>query len=246
MHIDLWTLGLQTINVLVLVWILGRFFFRPVTAMIAARQVAATEALDEAQAAKAEAAAEVAKAKEEAASLTAARTDILQKAVAEAEKEKAALLAAARTEAKTLRDAAHADIDRARQSEEMAEADHACRLAVDIAARLFEKLPAEARVMSFIDGLVAGVAALPDATRTGIGADGVPVCIKAARDLTEAEKEACRAKLAQTLGRPISVAVAVDPVLIAGLEIDTPHAVVRNSFRADLDRIAAGLTRHDH
>jgi len=36
-----------------------------------------------------------------------------------------------------------------------------------------------------------------------------------------------------------------DPDLIAGLELETPHAVVRNSFRGDLARIAEELTRHD-
>jgi F-type H+-transporting ATPase subunit b len=41
MKIDWWTLGLQTINILVLVWILSRFLFRPVSDMIAARQAAA-------------------------------------------------------------------------------------------------------------------------------------------------------------------------------------------------------------
>jgi F-type H+/Na+-transporting ATPase subunit beta len=36
----------------------------------------------------------------------------------------------------------------------------------------------------------------------------------------------------------------VDPGLIAGLELETPHAVVRNSFRADLSRIVEELTGH--
>ncbi len=245
MHIDWWTLGLQTVNILVLVWILSRFLFRPVSAMIAARQKAAAQALTEARAAKDEATAEVAKAKEETAWFAASRTDLMKKAVAEAGKEKDFLLAAARKEAEALRAAAKAEIEQARQGEEIAEADRASRLAVDIAARLFEKLPPESRVMAFIDGLAEGVSALPEATRAGIGADGAPVRLKAVRALTDAETEACRAKLAEVLGRPVEIAVEADPNLIAGLEIDAPHAEVRNSFRADLDRIAAELMRHD-
>ena len=35
MQIDWWTLGLQTINVLILVWILSRFLFRPVADIVA-------------------------------------------------------------------------------------------------------------------------------------------------------------------------------------------------------------------
>ena len=36
MTIDWWTLGIQAVNVVILVWLLGRFFWRPVAAMIAA------------------------------------------------------------------------------------------------------------------------------------------------------------------------------------------------------------------
>jgi F-type H+-transporting ATPase subunit b len=38
MHIDWWTLALQTVNALVLIWILTRFFFHPVMNIIAKRQ----------------------------------------------------------------------------------------------------------------------------------------------------------------------------------------------------------------
>ena len=41
MHIDWSTLALQTINVLILVWILARFLFRPVREIIAKRQAKA-------------------------------------------------------------------------------------------------------------------------------------------------------------------------------------------------------------
>lgn len=245
MQIDWWTLGLQAINVLVLVWILARYLFRPVAAMIAERQSATAQLLDEARAAKAEVAAEKQKARDEAARLAGARQGILQAATAEAATEKAALLTTARAEADQLRAAAAAEIARARESEATAAADQASRLAVDIASKILTRLPDAVRVDGFIDGLAAGVAALPEATRAEIGADGAPVRPRAARPLTEAEAESCRATLGRALGRPVEIAAEADPGLIAGLEIDAPHAVVRNSFRADLDRLAAELTRHD-
>ena len=55
MHIDLWTLGLQAINVLVLVWLLARFLFRPLTAIIAQRRQATETLLADATAARAQA-----------------------------------------------------------------------------------------------------------------------------------------------------------------------------------------------
>ena len=41
MTIDWWTLGLQTINVLILIWLLAHFFWRPVAGMIEQRRAAA-------------------------------------------------------------------------------------------------------------------------------------------------------------------------------------------------------------
>lgn len=243
MQIDWWTLGLQAVNVLVLLWLLSRFLFTPVAAMVKERQAAIAKALDEARSTRAEAQADLDKAREETAHLAEARTAGLKAAASEAEAEKASIIAAARAEAGKLREAAEADIARARGSEQAAVSDRASRLAVDIAAKLFARLPDEARISGFAEGLAQGLAALPEESRAGIGADGAPIRIKAPRALTEAETQACRARLADVLGRPVDIHVDTDPALIAGLEIDTPHAVVRNSFRADLERIAAALTQ---
>src|SRR5271157_3874975 len=58
MHIDWWTLALQAVNALVLIWLLAHFLFRPVVDAIAARQKAAGQLLADAKAAKAAAEAE--------------------------------------------------------------------------------------------------------------------------------------------------------------------------------------------
>jgi F-type H+-transporting ATPase subunit b len=50
MQIDWWTLGLQTVNALVLIWLLAHFLFRPVVDAIAGRQKAAGQLLADAQA----------------------------------------------------------------------------------------------------------------------------------------------------------------------------------------------------
>ena len=50
MRIDWWTLALQTVNVLVLIWILGRFFFRPVMDIVVKRQQEANKLLADAAA----------------------------------------------------------------------------------------------------------------------------------------------------------------------------------------------------
>jgi len=243
MRIDWWTLGLQAVNLLVLVWILHRFLFRPITAMIAARQKAVAGLLDDAAARKAGAEAERAKAEAEVAATAAARREILEAAAAEAAQHTEALLAEAKIAADERRAANDAALAAARESATAEMHRQAGRLAVDIAARLLDRLPAEARIAGFVDGLAAAIADLPEATRNGIAMDGAPVAVKAPRALTVAETEACAVAFARSLGRPVELAVTVDPGLVAGLEIETPHAVVRNSLRADLNRIAAELTR---
>lgn len=244
MQIDWWTLGLQTVNALVLVWILSRLLFRPVAAMIEDRRAAAARLLDEAGAARAAADAERHKVQLEAANLAEARGKAMKRAAEEAGAEKQEMLAAARAEADRQKAAAAADIARARHEAAAAASDRASRLALDIAAKLLSRLPDEARVAGFIDGLAESVSALPEAVRTAMGADGSPIRLKAARELGAGEAQACRERLSRALGHPVEIAPVVDPDLIAGLEIDMPHAAVRNSFRADLDRIAATLRQN--
>uniref|UniRef100_A0A2A3JMX8 Uncharacterized protein n=1 Tax=Alloyangia mangrovi TaxID=1779329 RepID=A0A2A3JMX8_9RHOB len=69
--------------------------------------------------------------------------------------------------------------------------------------------------------------------------------VRAAQALSPEEAGLLKSRLAEVLGREIEIALTTDPSLIAGLELDAPHAVVRNHFRADLDRIRQELLRHD-
>jgi F-type H+-transporting ATPase subunit b len=245
MQIDWWTLALQAINALVLIWLLAHFLFRPVVDISAARQKAAGQLLTNAQAAKAAAETERDKAAAETVRLAEHRAEALKAAEAEAATAKAALVAAAQAEADKLRAAAKAEIEAERRTEALAAEDRAGRLAVDIAGKLLDRLPREARVAAFIDGIATGLAELPQGTRAPLGADGASVRLTAARTVTPQEVETCRKALAAVLGHPVLLEVSVEPELIAGLELEAPHTVVRNSFRADLIRLKSELVHHD-
>ena len=245
MQIDWWTLGLQAVNALVLIWLLAHFLFRPVVSAIAVRQKAAGQLLADAKAAKAAAEGERDKAAAETVHLVEHRSEALKAAEAEAATAKSALLAAAQADADKLRAAAKAEIEAERRTEAQTAEDRAGRLAVDIAGKLLDRLPREARVAAFIDGIATGLAQLPEGTRASLGADGTSVRLTAARAVTPQEVEACRKALVGVLGHPVLLEVAVEPELIAGLELEAPHAVVRNSFRADLIRLRSELVHHD-
>ena len=245
MRIDWWTLGLQAINALVLVWLLGRFLFRPIARILAERQAAADRIVAEAEAAKEAADAARAQAEAEAEELAASRNAMIKAATEDAEKQKATMLEAARADADRLRSEARAEIAKAQKAAEDATDARAAQLAVDLAAKLLERLPDSARIAGFVDGLAEGVTALPEDLRKGLGVNGAPIAIAAARPLTDAERTLLRDALGKALGRDVAIDVTVAPDLIAGLELSDAHAEIRNSFGADLERLQASLTRHD-
>jgi F-type H+-transporting ATPase subunit b len=245
MQIDWSTLGLQAVNAAVLIWLLAHFLFRPVVDAIAARQKAAGQLLADAQAAKAAAETERNKAAAEAARLAQHRSEALKATEAEAAAAKATLLVTAQADADKLRATAKAQIEAERRTEALAAEDRAARLAVDITAKLLDRLPREARVSAFINGIATGLAKLPEGTRASVGADGTSIRVTIAREATPQEVEDCRNALAHALGHPVAVEVSVDPTLIAGIELEAAHAVVRNSFRADLIRLKSELVNHD-
>jgi len=246
MHIDWWTLGLQGINVLVLIWLLARFLFRPVAKIVAERQQAAAALMADAQAAKAGALREQESAGREHARLLQERGQMLDAAGAEAAKLKLTLDAAAHAEAVQLRATAQSEIDAARRNAALAQGEQATQLALEVAAKLLDRLPPEARIAGFIDGLASELAKLPESTRAQLGADGTGLTLIAPRTLSAAELALCRAELTRVLGRELPLQLAVDPALIAGLELEAPHAIVRNSFRDDLAHLKTELLAHDH
>jgi F-type H+-transporting ATPase subunit b len=244
MRIDWWTLGLQTVNVLILVAILARFLFRPVMAVMDERRAAAAKVLSDAEAEKAKATSARKSAEAESDRIAASRDAVLRQAAEDGNAQREAALAAAKEDADQVRAAAETEMRWVRAAEEAAASDRSARLAVDVAGKLMERLPDSARVDGFIDGLAEALASLPEASRDGFGASDTPR-LTTPRPLTAAEAQSCHDAFARALGHPVNFAVVVDAAVIAGLELETPHAVVRNSFREDLKRIVEELTRHD-
>lgn len=245
MHIDWWTLGLQTVNALVLVWLLARFLFKPVARMVAERQRAAAALMNDAAAARDAAVNDQKQAAAELERLAQQHAHLLDAASTEAAALKVSLEQAAHADADRLRGAAQAEIDAMRRDAAQADADRASRFALDITARLLDRLPQEARVTGFIEGLVGELAKLPADTRAQLAADGGALRLIVPRALQPDELAACRMALARVLGREPPLQVTVDATVLAGLELEAPHAIVRNSFRNDLANLKTELLAHD-
>ncbi|CAO3431614.1 F0F1 ATP synthase subunit B family protein [Azospirillum endophyticum] len=247
MHIDGWTILLQAVNFLILVWLLRRFLYRPVLAVIAERQAATERVRTEGEGARQ--AAEAARRDLEAQRITlsAERDRLIAAARAEAEAERTALLEKARAEAdRALKEA------RDRLAEERAQALAALRrqaaeLGTALAAHLLRDVPTDALTRPLLGEACAAVEALSSAQRHALanGEEPVPVCVVAA-DILPAE-DATRAsdRLAAALGRPVALDVVEDTSLIAGVELHFAHSVVRRSWKQALAEAKEEMTRHD-
>lgn len=242
MTIDWWTLGLEAVNVAVLIWLLARFFWRPLAAMIEERRVAAAKDLTEAAAKRTEAEKALAEIATIRVGLAKEREAMLVAAAGEADKEHATRLAQAMTEIEALRAAAHAAIVKQKDEARKDWHEHAAKLAVHIAGRLVEGLEGSLPVGPFLDGLIREIQRLPESQRRGLASDTLQLV--SADPLGPAAQSQCRERLAGTLGGTPVVSFGEDSTLIAGLALHASNLVISHNWRGDLDRILTDLS-HD-
>jgi F-type H+-transporting ATPase subunit b len=245
MTLSWWTLGIQTVNVVILIWLLGRFFWRPVAAMIEQRRATAQRIVTEAEVKRSEATAALAGIERTRAGFAGEREAILAAAHEAAEQERATRLAEAEKEARSMEAVTKTTIAKEKQAVDKAWAERASRLAVDIAERLAARLDGPAVRDAFLDWLVKEIQALPTPARQAAAAEGITLEATSATALLPADQDRYREQIGAAFGVHPQIVFKADHNLIAGLELQGPHFVVSNSWRADLTKILAGLT-HDN
>lgn len=243
MTIDWWTIGLQAINVTILIWLLAHFFWHPIADTIKRRRAEAQSLLTDAAAERAAAAKEHEAMEAARAGFAREREAVLASANEAAEKVHAARLEDAAREVAALRAAGEQQLARQQAEAERAWAERSSRLAVDIARRLAARLDGPAVRAAFVDWLLAEVRALPEAARRSLVQPGATLRAISAAPLADEEQDRLAGLLAQALGAKPTLAFSTDAELIAGLELHGPNLVIANSWRADLERILADVNR---
>jgi len=240
MRIDWWTLALQTINVLVLVWILGRFLFRPVMNAITARQEAANKLLADAETAKAAAQAEDAALKQRNLGFAAEAEQRRAAMQAQVASERADLLAKARAEADAVRQQARADMvgERVQQTEQLEQ--QAAMLAGHMAEKLLQRLPVALHVDAMFEALLMHLQTLPEDEKVKLAQESNLVVATVAPLDEEAQKR-FTAQLETALPGVRLQGFVTDAAMIGGFELRGPHVSLRNSWRADLDAMLKRL-----
>ena len=155
------------------------------------------------------------------------------------------MLATAQAEVDALRQQAQTERDKELVAQRHADEQRAAALAVDIAGRLLDRLPASARVAGFLDDLVASLQTLPDAQRRKLADAATPLQIVAPRALDPDELDRCTQAIQHAIGRHAPLQPVVDANLIAGLELRSSDLVVSNHLRADLAHLQHELNDVD-
>ena len=120
---------------------------------------------------------------------------------------------------------------------------------MEIAQRLLRRLPSKITLSAFLDGLCQELRALSSEEResfTSVTAVDHAIEVVTATPLSKEEIKHVRDALKAAVGSEPPFEFRIDPALIAGIELHSRNTIVRNSWRADLDRIRKELDRDEH
>lgn len=240
-----WTIALQAINFLVLVWLLQRLLYRPVLAVIESRRAISARALAEAAHTKAIAEEARATLDRERVALVAEHDEVIEKAAAEAAHEREALIEKARREAQALEIETRQQLERERAEFNATVIAEAAQLAVEIAHRLLASAMPNRAIEPFVARAANAIAAMTESERHRLLLPGEAVTMVSATPLADDERAVATARLSTVLGRPLAPSFAVSPDLIAGIELRFPRAVLRHNWQDDLASALKDLTPHE-
>ena len=237
MHVDWWTIGLQTINFSILVWLLQRFLYKPVLTMIDARKAEVRRQFGAAKDAEEKAKAQLVAVEAERAGIAAEREAALKAAAAQSQDMAEARRAKAERDAQALLDATR----KALAAERERVLDEARRLALDLGAdfaqRLLAEIPTQYRAEAWIERIEHYLNALPPAERDLLVrqlADGTPLRVVTACALPSPTTDQWKERLRRSLGLSGGMTFEVNPDLIAGAELHFPTAILRFSWQSAL------------
>jgi F-type H+-transporting ATPase subunit b len=256
MTIDWWTLGLQLINFLVLVWLLQRFLYKPALEIIAKRKKMVEQAFEEASETEQSAADAQQKFENEQVQLAQSRQELMQQTHAELEKERQQILDDARAEAASLLDSARQQMQSERVAALKDTKTEIADLAADMAATLLQQVAADnpqADLASgFLTRLVDRLKQLPEEERQSLHQDAngsaEGLCVITSTPLPDDQQEHWRDAISQQLGTLSNLSFESDPEILGGVELRFPHAVLSlawsESLRQGRDALLADETFH--
>ncbi len=223
MLIDWFTVGAQAVNFLILIWLMKRFLFGPITAAIQERQKSISDTLAETASTKREAEEERNQFQNERARLDKKRDELMKEAVAAAEAERKRLITEARKDAETLSEqrleALRTQESQLRESLQKRVQEEALALARDVLQELAgEKLQArivEVFLERFEELDKSGREALFEAIEEG----RKEILVRSAQEFPAELREVLESGLDRWLTGDVQWSYRTDPSLVSGFEL---------------------------
>lgn len=234
MTINWWTVGLQAINVIILVWLLTRFFWRPVSEAITKRQDAQQTLMSSAKASQTEADRALAEVTATREGMSTEREALLASAIAKAQSSAQAILAEGSVKADDLLAAARLTAKRETETTRAKTLEDASLLSLDIARKLLVRLDAREVQGAFLSHLVKAIEDMNPKDRAALANAEDKISLVSPKVLVAAEKTKVSKAVRDALGGKFALNFVTDPELIAGFEMRTAHFVLRASWQSDL------------
>jgi len=248
MNFSWWTFALQAANFLILVWLLQRFLFKPIKAIVARRKEEISHILTEASAEKESAERLKHEIEAKISQIDAERQRMIDEARAQLSTERQKIIEEARKEADTIRDQALKRLDEERAAASNDLFEQTVALATNLAERLLRELAVPSIEQPFLGRVIDYLDQLPAEERAKLaprsGADALLVIT--AHPLDAQEQTQWRKQLAKRLGADSNIKFSADPALIAGTVITLPHAILRFNWRDSLAVALKDLNGDEH
>ena len=248
MNFSWWSFALQAANFLVLVWLLRRFLFKPVSAIVARRKEEIARGMAEVSVEKQKALNLKRELEEQRTGIEAERRKLIEEQGAQLAAERAKMIDEARAEAEKIRNQATTQLSEERADATQELFSRTIELAVNLAERLLRGLAFPSiehafltRVLDYLDRLSAQERA---ALVSNLGETSVVVTT--AHTLDAREEAQWREQLGKRIGAEGGIKFNSDPALIAGAEITLASAVLRFSWRDALTTAAREINRDEH
>jgi ATP synthase F0 subunit b len=248
MNFSWWTFALQAVNFLILIWLLRRFLFKPVTAIVARRKEEIARGMTEAAAEKQKALDLQRDLQAQRAGIETERRNAIEEQRAQLATESKKLIDEARVEAEKIRQQAAARLTEERAAAAQELFSQTIDLAVNLAERLLRELTFPSIEHVFMTRVLDYLDCLPASERAALVShlDESPLVVTTAHPLDATEEAQWREQLVKQVGGAAGIEFKTDPALIAGAEIALPNAILRFNWRDALTVAAKAINRNEH
>jgi F-type H+-transporting ATPase subunit b len=241
-------MALQTVNVLILIWLLQRFLFKPVLGLIARRRDEIEQSFKEAEDEMAKARGAEQRFEAQRQDLAKRSEDILQQSHAKARDAYNETVEKGRQETEQFLEAERRRIEDERRDALVDLRDKAVELSIDLAGRLLGELDPSIVTRAFLASIERYLQTMSADELSELRrqtAHGGTLLIVSASTLDDTERQRWKEALVGILGEGTGIRFETDDDLIAGAELHFPNAVLRFSWRDKLAAARKTLAREE-